>query len=216
MTVKTDTPPGLGARIRDRHHRANEYLAGSSPAKRVWGRAHLYAADVADICTTCVNNKYASAVNGLARGMGNGLIYGLCIAAFVSVFFPFITIPAVAAVGGSSILTPAAAALISTFATVTAVISAGMGIYESRQGYLEGLREDQQLRGAKIAEKICKHGHAIGDKIPKEFHKANQRVIDREHAVPAETHPQDGENHRFTDALIKSRQLESAQGFSRN
>jgi hypothetical protein len=209
MSVRIDKPPGLGDRIRDRHHRANEYLEGAPAPKQIWGRAHLYAADVADVCVSCVNNKFTSTLTGTGSGIAKGLIIGAFIAFGVATFFPFLSIPALA---GASVLGAEMGAWVSTFMITTGVSAAVYGAKGAIEGYQDGLRDDAITKGGKIAEKICKHGHAIGDKVPKEFDKAAQRILTRKgYQPPPPPHPEEPENKRFVEALEKSRELESGE-----
>jgi hypothetical protein len=215
MAVKTDKPPGLVGRIRDRHHRANEFLDGTSPGKRAWAKAHLYVADATDAVVTTVNNQFTYTATGVMQGIGRGLIYGALIGLAVATAFPLLTMGAVGATVTGLGLHASWVPFISTFFCTAVTTSAIYGVKDGFTAYEESQRENMKARGAKVAEKICKHGHAVGDKIPKEFDKATQRVIEREHIKPPPPpHPADGENHSFVDAVVKSRELES-QGIKR-
>lgn len=211
MAFKTDKPPGLVGRIRDRHHRANEFLDGTSPAKRAWAKAHLYVADATDAAVTTVNNPFIRTSTGVMQGIGRGLIYGAIIGLAVATVFPLLTMGAVAAGTTALGLHASWVPFISTFFCTAVTTSAIYGVKDGFTAYEESQRENMKARGARVAEKICKHGHAVGDKIvPKEFDKAAQRVIEREHITPPPPpHPADGENHSFVDAVRKSRELES-------
>ncbi len=212
MAITIKKPPTLSERIRERHHRSNEFLDDErAPATTGWGKVHLYAADTVDTVVTAANNKYLMAGLGLAYGLARGLIIGAVIGLAVATFFPFTIAVGIPAAATSFITATAPSALqfmhnVCVTAMATSVV---LGVHDTRAAFVDAQRESIQGRGGRIAEKIAKHGHAIGSPAPPALDKAMQRTIEREHIKPPPApHPAAGENHSFVEAEMKRKALQ--------
>ena len=155
----TDEPQTAGNRIRARNEKAERYLAGASPGRQLFSRAHLGLANLFDRAGGVAGSEHLGLLFGGFGGMVMGMVGGLVVGLFLAALFPATIAAPLMALG----IAGTTGAIMTTTMVAGAVI---MGAVHASKGYQDQLGSDLPDKFSNIADKIAESGRAIAPSNP--------------------------------------------------
>lgn len=172
MARKPTPTPSLSERIEERSIAAQRELSEKSFSERLWGNVHMEAANLTDTYHTVTGNEYVRGAFGAAVGLLKGALIGLLVGAAI-VYFPLLW--GLTPLFGGLAVTEAA--VLSTCIGLGAV---GNTIYSAVDYFRDAREHSGDKLGAKAADNIAAHGHAISKSksptVVKAVHDARHRL----------------------------------------